>query len=309
MRFVMMILLLAMLAGCASEAPEETEEEIVNKEEYTFQASEGAIDGVLVDDRFRPLELSENGGEGEYQFAGFVLLQETGEQVYTTANGEFQFLNLVPGTYTIRVQVDAHEATPIGLDVRAGEFSELNIVARRTNSDSSFIVTEEYSYFQFCAINVLLPLSDACNALDQSGDSGRIFFDWDWSPYAATLNDTIIEVESNQAGDFSIIFGDDLTSLGAQYLMSPAWRGDYVKFHLQVGVVHPEGGNVPYHVNNTHDLILYINGEMTQEINSALFGLPFTGVGADLGHSGRFMISHFLGAAEVDLETYCIICG
>jgi hypothetical protein len=160
------------LAGCAGDSPDTAPVDPSEIDPEQLQAGKGAIAGLLIDDRFRPIQLIDS-PTTEFQARGFVLLQETGQESRTTANGEFAFIDLEPGTYTLRVSATGHEAVPSKVVVREGEFAEASIVARRTSSQGSTIVTEEYSAFSPCFINFVALSTTADCTLDQSGETFR----------------------------------------------------------------------------------------------------------------------------------------
>ncbi len=86
------------LAGCASSdgGDDQVLDGGVSDDTFTLKAGRGAISGLLVDDRFRPIELTDN-PTTEFQRSGFVLLQELGLKARTDSNGEFSFVDLEPG--------------------------------------------------------------------------------------------------------------------------------------------------------------------------------------------------------------------
>ena len=168
---MVLVMVAVALAGCAGESEPEPVE-VVDTENFVHKEGKGAIAGLLVDDRFRPIQLTSD-PETEFQTDGFILLQETGSQVQTTENGEFSFLDLDPGTYTIRVTADGHEAIPAKVTVVEGAFAELSVIARRVSSVGSTIITEEYSAFSPCFINFVAFSYTADCTGDQSGETFR----------------------------------------------------------------------------------------------------------------------------------------
>lgn len=133
------------LAGCVGDdAPVDGEE--------TIDASKGTLSGLLVDDNFRPIQLKEEWSDvpGDYQDEGFILITETAQRVETTENGEFEVTGLTPGTYTIRVSAQDHEAVQETVEISAGETTSITLEARRKATDLSTILTTEYAIFIPC---------------------------------------------------------------------------------------------------------------------------------------------------------------
>lgn len=302
MRTVLVALMFlgVLLAGCADSAPADPDPGFVDPGTAELAKGKGAIAGLLVDDRFRPIP------------DGTILLQETGEQRTTNENGEFQFLDLEPGQFTLRANAEGHEAKPTQVTVEEGVFADASVIARRVLSTDGVILTQEYAVFAYCAINVLLPLSDACSALDVSGDSSRIYLNVDYSSVAGELTVLVTEFLADNPGDFYILMGHGLDGLSAQYYMNEVVNGDYTKCINTVGELYEPcldtNLGAPFSVNESIEYIVYINGMLDDEINNVLFGLPLTGVGVSLAVKARFMLSAFLGEPEEDLDTYCLLC-
>lgn len=296
---VALMMLVLLLAGCADTDPAPADG-VVAPEDAELESGKGAITGLVVDDRFRPVPGAQ------------VLLVETGDLATTTENGEFQFLDLEPATYTLRVQAEGHEAKPTTVTVTEGTFSESSVLARRQVSNDGVILTQEYAVFAYCSINALLPLSDVCSMTDLSGDSDRIRLTVDYRDVADDLSVLVTEFLADNPGDFFILMGHGLDGLGAQYYMNEYVNGDYTKCINTVGELYEPcldtNLGTPFSVNESMDYLVYINGMMDDEINNVLFGLPLTGVGANFAVKARFLLSAFLGEPEVDVETYCVLC-
>ena len=80
------------------------------------------------------------------------------------------------GSYTVLVNAKAHEAAPVTVDVRIGEYTDLELQARRTFSDGGRIISLETSLFIPCAVSSpAITVTVGC-LLDQSGDSYRTGF-------------------------------------------------------------------------------------------------------------------------------------
>src|SRR5688572_2735915 len=182
-------LLTVLLSGCGDggDAPPSASTETTGP----LASGKGAISGLLINDVFRPIA------------GGLVLIQELGLTSTSDASGQFTFVDLEPGTYLLRVQADGHEAAPQPVEVREGEYTEAEVIARRVVSDAGRIVTSEYSVFVACNINaVVIGLPYDCT-LDQSGDTDRAAFT---SDYTAVANVTymVTEMKANQVGNYEV---------------------------------------------------------------------------------------------------------
>lgn len=325
------------LAGCASddESPEPVDPGTLNPEE--LEEGKGAIAGLLIDDRFRPIHLTES-PETEFQADGFVLLQETGEQVKTTENGEFVFTDLEPGQYTLRVTASGHEAVPQKVRVEEGVFAEVSVVARRVNSQGSTIITEEYSAFSPCFINfVALSYTADCTA-DLSGDTARLGIQGrNLSALSDLITWIVAETQFNQVPSggaaYDVVIRKDINT---DYAADVLWDRSYSKLHLVNGGLTPDPevpgvGYFPWWAhNNTFDMLMFGRGYGAEEIRTAYAparevlqqgpcipaivincyqDIPMRrGAGGTMGNEAQMLLSIFLGEPEVDPLTYCAIC-
>lgn len=158
------------LAGCADDSADPSP---VTSAPTTTQ---GVIQGLLVDDRFRPLTVAGSLDAG-------ILIQETGDLLATNENGEFQSEPLNPGTYTLRATVPDHEASPETFQVRAGEATEASIIARRVVSTEDLLIQQEFTVFMPCMVGALASPVGACAVMDLSGDTTRYVFRMNISAY------------------------------------------------------------------------------------------------------------------------------
>jgi hypothetical protein len=294
------------LAGCSGDGGPGTPD-VVDPDDFDLRAGTGAIAGLLVDDRFRPIQLTNEVASTEFQARGFVLLQETGEQVLTTVNGEFSFVDLDPGTYTLRVTASGHEATPQKVTVRAGEFAETSVVARRIASIGSTIVTQEFSIFIPCATYAV---SDC--TLDFSGDSGRFSTGWDTlEQFLPDMQYLKLEAKMNQAGIYCLEVRYPQLGGATQEPSYADWcvgqDSDYISGILQVDANYMDDGRDPFNATGPSDVILFYfgNNELT-----CWQGPPasYRCAGVGLGIRAQIITSLFLGPPEVDLEAYCLLC-
>lgn len=287
MKAVLMALLMAMtvLAGCADDGNGGDNGVVEGKvddadKEDALSEGKGAIEGLLVDDAFRPLELVDD-PQSQYQFKGFLFIQELALQVQTNENGEFTILDVEPGTYRLRPQVQGHDGSTQRITVTAGVFTEVTVTLQRQASDTSTILTEEYTGFTPCAITGLV-----FNCLDASADS--------WRPGPEGLDYTlienityvIIEMRVNRPGDFfyqlqSGNSGNVYTN-GGNYAKGIFYNPDYV--------TEPIPGALPWNNVAGWDCIFFING-----------------AGTEFATKSQFMISLFINDPTLDLETYALI--
>lgn len=125
MRLIVIMLIAVAFAGCASNGSDEPSVGVGG----SLADGKGGIDGLLIDDIFRPI------------VEATVLLQPNGLLATTNENGEFGFLGLEPGDYILRVDSPDHQAVPFKVKVFANEFSEAQISARRLIDDGSALIT------------------------------------------------------------------------------------------------------------------------------------------------------------------------
>lgn len=79
----------------------------------------GAIEGLVLDDAYRPVP------------GALVILQETGRNSTTDAQGQFQFLGLEPSTYSLVVSWRGYESAPQAVTVSAGATVEATLAVDR----------------------------------------------------------------------------------------------------------------------------------------------------------------------------------
>jgi hypothetical protein len=298
------------LAGCTDDAGIR-DGKAVDADDFALQSGRGAIAGLLVDDRFRPIQLTPDAAATEFQAEGFILLQETGQQTRTTQNGEFSFVDLPPGAYTIRVSASGHEATPQRVTVTAGEFAETSVVARRVAGDAVTIITQEYAVFIPCSIFFIANGLVYDCTLDQSGDSFRAFY---FANHSALPEVTamVTEMKANRVGNYAVQVRS-FPSSGTEYYAVAVPEGvDHIRIVNEIGVPNEEwtdfGPNTPW--NNTHEFqtIMFAMGMFHRMFADS--GIPGVccGVGVILGTKAQFLQSVFLGPPEVDLAAYCVLC-
>ncbi|MGB1697203.1 MAG: carboxypeptidase-like regulatory domain-containing protein [Thermoplasmatota archaeon] len=126
-----------LLAGCATPAPEPA----VGSDEPADGT--GAISGLLIDDRFRPLA------------GALVKLNELQLETRTDENGEFGFTNLPPGDYTLNATAPGHETKTLQATVTAGETTQAQIPASRTFSTGGQVSVHQFTLFTECQANAV----------------------------------------------------------------------------------------------------------------------------------------------------------
>jgi hypothetical protein len=266
-----------------------------------------------VDDRFRPIQLTNEVASTEFQAKGFILLQETGQQVLTTQNGEFSFVDLDPGTYTLRATIQGHEATPIQVTVAEGVFNEASIVARRVSSLGSSVITQEFSAFTPCAADFIANGVVANCVLDLSGDTYRPGFSVNYTGIA-DVTYLVAEAKMSQVSgyNFQMRENDGSAAGGDRYAVGRIKDGDYIKMVLERGVANEEhneqNNNVAWGNNETNPMhtIFFMEGDFRDEMRELGF---CCGLGARFGMKGQFLHSMFVGEPEVDIAAYCVLCG
>jgi hypothetical protein len=291
------------LAGCSGDGPGPSD-----PTQPPLQAGKGAIAGLLVDDRFRPIHLTVDAASTEFQARGFVLLQETGAQMQTTPNGEFSFADLDPGAYTLRVTASGHEATPQRVEVRSGEFSEVSVVARRVSSAGGLIISYEYAAFVSCGTNLIVVGSSFDCTLDQSGDSSREAFTVDYTGYDATY--FVMEMRADNPQYFDVWLqppGNEFCDGAYQIMGGPDTT--YLRWQLKLGEAAVSS---PTASGADCQTLVWDNTEPMQTIvylNSIGFdqGIGF-GLGAYIGVQANFVQNVFIGDPGVSVDAFCVLC-
>lgn len=288
-----LLLVLVGLAGCADE-PAPTSD----APDQPLAAGTGAISGLLVDDAFRPIPDAN------------ILVQETGQQVETNANGEFFVGDLQPGTYTLRVNAEGHEAKPETARVDAGEFTEMNILARRVTSLDGATVTQEFTVFLDCAVSLVVALPFDCST-DLSGDSHRRDFTVDYTPYGADASALVMEMKAAQSKRYEVdIWWPDGDTI--PFYANDVFTGDYAHFVLKHGETNTEDEaiftNDPW--INEYPLLteIIVFGELSEEGGQVEEFFLGGGVGVHLAVKAQFMHTLFLGEPEVNVDDYCVLC-
>lgn len=282
------------LAGCSDggSAP------VDPKDPGQLKKGTGAIAGLLLDDRYRPIA------------GGSLLVQETAQRTTSNGDGEFFFLDLEPGTYRLRAEVPGHEALPVSVTVQPAVFVEQRVIAQRLISEGGTIITREYAVFIPCAADYVANGGNIPCSLDLGDDEYS-------SAYESTLMDlenvtyVVTEFKANQENDYEVQVRDDTTSDDDQQddwrqFAAARFSGDYVKIVNRVGEANVEhaveayGANEPFAVDQPFTTLFFVDHALAKDL------VPGTccGAGASMGIKGTFVQSVFLGEPEVDIGSY-----
>jgi hypothetical protein len=289
------MLIAVAFAGCAGNGADEPTTGLGGE----LSAGKGGIDGLLIDDIYRPIP------------DATILLQPIGLLATTNENGEFGFLGLEPGEYVVRVDSPDHQVIPFKTQVSAGEFSEAQISARRLIDDGSALITYEYAVFIDCSLSLLLALPFGCST-DQSGDSYREGFTADYSGYNNVTN-LVIEMQATNEGRFELdIWDKDHTGDSLGMLANDVFSGDYTRIKLVNGEVNTEHAdlfdNALWENDSDFDTELIVFGEFSEELGEVDPFFAGGGVGVHLAIKAKFLHSLFIGPPETDIDRYCVYC-
>ena len=267
-----------------------------------LKSGKGAIAGLLINDAYRPVA------------DGLVLLQPAGLTATSDASGQFAFTDIEPGAYVLRVQAEGHEAAPQEVQVVEGEYAEAEVIARRVINEAGRIITVQYSVFVTCWADFVVNFIVGDCLLDQSGDTDRSSFN---SNYTETPDVTyiVVEMKANKVGNYNIQMReeDGSTAGGDRYAVAEIEATDYVKIVIQKGVANTEhnaqDNNVAWENDREFMTILFPKGDFREEVTgSDPSGTTCCGAGAGVGVRAQFVQSVFVGAPEVDITTYCVLC-
>jgi hypothetical protein len=313
------------LAGCTSKGSSDSTG-VVTKGK--LEDGKGGISGLLIDDIYRPIP------------KGTILLLPNGLTTTSDSSGQFEFRDLDPGTYTIKVDSDGHEAAPRQIDVAVGEYTELELSARRIVSDVARIVTLQYSVFIPCGFSASLvsQINGYC-FFDTSSDTYRPGLEGlDFSNYDNQTNGgfnvtyLVAEMQVNQPDYYVVVVREDNGQSfgGEEYGRGLTEGGAYGKVTLQKGSNYMQTDNSAIW-NNTKKMavIIFYYGPGGDQISGVLkptycgTGLPnvdnpqsgrplvgcreYYGVGAKAGVEAKLLLSVFLGPPSVDIGTYQVL--
>ncbi len=291
-----------------------------------LQLGKGGVKGLLVDDRYRPIHIVEDEARSEYQTTGFILIQETAEEIITNENGEFTITNLAPGTYTLRVQADGYDAKSVQVLVEAGTFSEITIEARRIVSQGGVVLSQENSMYIPCGYDYVANGGIFPCDLDFSLDGYGAAFSSDYSSYGEEVSFMITEMLANQerGWEIQVRHSDEDIELELDYFAAELNDGDYVRIQLERGVQseeHQDNPGYDYRYGSWDNLgryttIMFVDHPYREEHQSVTPADPTgegltplcCGVGFTMGVKAKFLQSIFLGPPEVDIDEFCVLC-
>ena len=275
---------------------------------------QGAVTGLLIDDVYRPVP------------DGLILLQGAGLTATTDERGQFQFLGVLPGSYIALATAKDHEAAPVNIDVRAGEYAELEMQARRIFSQDGVVITTQYSVFVPCAVSAVAGSVSADCTGDQSGDTFRAGFTANYTGYA-TATYLVTEMKANHKaspdqGAFKVVVREE--GNGDYWASKYTVDSDYLKLTMLMGNVSTddtEARNAAWENDKHMETLLFpqgaVKGESQGGLDSACSTTNSTGhpegcfesrgVGPQAGVKATFVQSLFLGPPAVDVGEYHVL--
>jgi len=293
------ILLGVVLAGCSGKTSSTDNVDTVVTSRPALDAGKGAITGLLIDDVYRPVP------------NGLVLLQGSGLTATTDDLGQFSFVNLEPGSYVALATAANHEAAPINVDVKAGEYSDLEIQARRIFSQDGSTVTLQSSVFIPCAVSSPA-ITVTVNCLgDLSGDSYRTGFTTNFTGDQITW--LVAEVRFNKVDNYQFVLRPDgTTSEGDAYNYTIIHQGDYGKVLLQAGENSTWNQN-KWKPGDRMQATIFYSGQTDCTKSPAPGTVPDPdscngfGAGGTAGIKATMLLTAFVGEPGVDVLTYAVM--
>jgi len=117
-----------LLAGCMSDAPAETPgkaPETAPGSSPEFAPGTGGIRGTLLDDVYRPVA------------GGLLRLDPSNRTSPTDEEGQFTFSDVPAGTYDLTAESARSKSTPLTVEVRAGQWTQVEMRMRRADRDQA----------------------------------------------------------------------------------------------------------------------------------------------------------------------------
>ena len=299
-----------LLAGCSGSSNTSSTVAPVT-ERPALAEGRGAIAGLLIDDIYRPIP------------NGLILLQGAGLTATTDDAGQFTFVDVLPGSYIALVSAVGHEAAPVNVDVTAGEYTELEISARRIFSDAGSTITTQYSVFIPCTTSAGYTSLDYGGALCPADTAGS-----DYRPglskldFSENVNVTylVAELKANQKDNYVFVLRhDDGSSGGAERWGSVQMNNtDYGKVVLKRGEVYQtwQAANKPWMNENGTPmaaLLFYLGQGGDQSSTLPTCTEPQDpahvcyGVGQRFAIKANIILTVFLGEPKVNIEEYHVL--
>lgn len=277
MKVWLVVLMLAVVPGCASSAP------VAELAKAPLEANKGGILGLAIDDVYRPIP------------GATVYLEPTGDKAVTDALGQFRFVNLDPRTYTAKMVSEGHEAAPILVDVLAQEYSEMEVMAVRLSSDDSRILTFQFTLFTSCNVAAMYVAAKTECLPDFSDDAYPMGYEFSARHYP---NATVLvsEVQMTDEDDYTL-----LMDCGPLRTDTP--------FREQTKVIWGRNvTHIPEAETWNNDCSVRYTVFFLGSASSVSRQLGFDqGAGVKLAMRATFMLSLFIGEPLEDVETYAIL--
>lgn len=294
----------AFLAGCGAKTEPPTAATGTCTD--CLSNGKGAITGVVIDDRYRPVP------------DALVVLTPSGLTAKSDAEGQFQFGPLEPGSYVVLAQAKDHEAAPKNADVKAGEYTELEVQARRTFNQNGLIITTQFSIFIDCSEEAVVIANEGATEgvscmMDQSGDSARGSFDSQLSPADANLTTYMVtEAISNQKGSYSLVVGtlDAQGNVNKEYADATCIDGTYARVQMQPKKAdtrpgeQENGATAKWPAADKFTTIIFPRSNTYQQVHDQT-GL--WGAGVVLGFKAKIVQTVFLGPPGLDIGSYAVL--
>ncbi len=149
MKRALMVLVIAMLAGCSDKETSEPEAPVVPAP--PTDADHGGVQGIVVDAAVFPIP------------DATVTVIATGVTTQTDANGAFAIGDLLPGTHFLLIDKVGYAAIQAHVDVVAGEVSPLLRVQLQADaSELPFVEHIPYSVYMACSVSSPGGRSNTC---------------------------------------------------------------------------------------------------------------------------------------------------
>lgn len=299
---ILAALAVMMFAGCTDEGTG-TDTPLV-PEAAQLQAGMGAIQGLIVDDRFRPLHLTPD-PQTEFAHDGFILLHETGQELRSDENGQFIAVDIEPGRYTLRPSVAGHEGQPVPVVVEAGAFAEVSVVVRRIVSPGEdTVIVRDDTLLKTCSVQFLdarYTPGKLCFG-DLSADGTTSWVEYNFTGLG-NVSVVVIEMVYSQVGDWETWITPPSNLVGAMYGRPVAWDTDYMRAQIRANETLGNFATLPFEPE--HFYVWPNKGELGHEETEPILGLGL-GFGFTFQYTVRVVTSAFL-AEPVDIDAYALL--